>query len=81
MILLIASGSRLNTPNASATVCQKLVKGDLPIFSPKCSTIVPLLKEYFPFLYVEPFGYDNSPNGGIVKYLAKVGAISPPPRK
>jgi len=59
----------------------KIGKGRLAHFSPKCSTIVPLLKEYFPFLYVEPFGYDNSPNGGIVKYLAKVGAISPPPRK
>jgi len=48
-----------------------MVKGRLAYFSPECSAIIPLLTEYFP--YVEPFGYDNSPNEGTVKFSAKLG--------
>jgi len=49
----------------------KMVKGRLAYFSPECSAIIPLLTEYFP--HVEPFGYDNSPNEGTVKFSAKLG--------
>jgi len=51
-------------------------------FSPKCSVIIRLLKEYFfPFSYVEPFGYNNLPNDGTIKFLAKFEAISTSPQK
>jgi len=32
------------------------------------SAIIHLLKKYFPFSHAEPFGYDNSPNKGTVKF-------------
>jgi len=54
-------------------------KWRLEYFSPKCSTIIPLLKEIFPFSCVQPFGYDNLPNEGTVKFLAKFGTVSPSP--
>jgi len=34
-------------------------------------------KSIFSFSYVEPFGYDNSPNEDSDKFLAKYGAIFP----
>ena len=42
----------------------KIGKMHLHIFSPKCSMIIPLLKEYFPFSQIEPIGYDNSEKEG-----------------
>jgi len=55
---------------------------EICIFFSKCSTIISLLKEYFPLLfsYAELFGYDNSPNESIVKFLAKFEVISPSPQ-
>jgi len=38
-------------------------------------------KNIFPFLYAELFSYDNSPNEGAIKFLAKFGAISQSPQK
>ena len=56
-------------------------KGRFASISSKCREIIPLSKEYFPLLYVEPFGYNKSANDSTVKFLAKFGAISPSPRK
>jgi len=56
-------------------------KGRLVHSSPQCSVIIPLLKEYFPFSNVAPFGYDNVANEGTITFLAKFGIISPSPRK
>jgi len=51
----------------------------LRIFHQKFSVI---LKEYFhKFSYAQPFGYDNSSNDGTIKFLVKIGAISPSSQK
>jgi len=75
MILLIASSSRLNTPNASATVCQKLVKGDLPIFHQNVARLSLFWKNIFRFCMLSRLVMTTRQMG------AKVGAILPPPRK
>jgi len=36
--------------------------------SQKCSAIIPHSKEYFPFSFVEPFGYNSSPNEGTITF-------------
>jgi len=77
----IASGSPLGTRNVSATVPQKLVKGDLHIFRQNVAWLSLCWNNIFPFLYAEPFGYGNSPKENTVKFSAKFGAISPSPRK
>jgi len=48
----------------------KTGEGRLAYFSSKCSTIIPLLKEYFPFSQVELFGYDNAPHDGICQIFS-----------
>jgi len=46
----------------------------LAYFSPKYMAIVPVSEEYFsPFSRVEPFGYDNARNDGIVKFWRNLG--------
>jgi len=56
-------------------------KGRLTYFPPKCTAIIPLSKEHFPFSYIVLFGYDKLANEETVKFSAKVGAISPSTRK
>jgi len=49
-------------------------KRKLAYFSSKCFATISLLKQVFAFSHVEQFGYNNSPNEGNVKFLAKFGA-------
>jgi len=51
-------------------------KGRLKYFLPKLGAIIALLKKYFPVLIcLAVCLYENSPNEGTVKFLAKFGAI------
>ena len=69
------------TRTTSPPLFLKMGEGRLKyIIAPKCRTIIPLLKEYFPFSYVAPFGYDNAAKEGTVKFLVKFRAISPSPQ-
>jgi len=55
----------------------KTGEGRLAYFSSKCSTIIPLLKEYFPFSQVELFGLTMHH----MMAFAKFSAISTSPQK
>jgi len=52
------------------------------IFRPKCTSIIPRVQVCFPVsLYVEPFGYDDLPNDGTVKFWHDFGHFPISPSK
>ena len=63
-------------PNQSVTVPPKRLQGALRIFLQNVAWLSLFWKNVFPFSCVELCGYDNSPNDGTIKFLAKFGPIS-----
>ena len=58
VIILVRLHQRLPSCHGSSKMC-------------KGSVIIPLLNEHLPFSYVQPFGYDNSPNECNVEFFGK----------
>jgi len=78
--MIVKRATLLNEPcTESATLPQKWVKGDLHVFHQNVGDYPYLKKNIFPFLNVEPFGYDKTPNEDTVTFWTKFGAISPSP--